>query len=214
VSVLTDVDLLRAIRGKHIAVSGLTGEEEPGGAVQPASIDLTLSSDLLGFPRAETLWRAIDPERPPTMEPRGWRDGAIELPPPPPNPTDEWESSPKAGLYYPLQYGEMILGSTAERLTIGRNHVGRIEGKSTLGRLGLFVHVSAGWIDCGWGAGSPMPITLELLNMGPGPFILRPGMKIAQLAVYNVSTTSALGYGHERLGSKYDGSYGTVGARP
>lgn len=210
-SVLSDHDLLRALKARTLHVGGLTGDEEPGGAIQPASIDLTLSHDLKGFRRSETLWRAIDPENPPVMEPRGWVDGSIE---PPADMPDGWSGLPTDGLYYPLQYGEMILGSTDEAIEIGRNHVGRIEGKSTLGRLGLFVHVSAAWIDPGWGSGMAGPITLELVNMGPGPFILRPGMKIAQLTVLSLSSTAILGYGAEALGSHYAHSWGTTGAAP
>lgn len=202
-SILSDVDLLLALREGEIRVGKLTGREEPGGAIQPASIDLTLGTELLGFPRAGT-GDVIDPERPPEMEPRGWRSSYAVVPG-----EDERD-------YYPLQYGEMILASTAERIGIGRSVVGAVEGKSTLGRLGLFVHITAHYIDPGWGGHAPMggaPITLELLNMAPGPILLRPGMKIAQLVVYRASRTSALGYGNARLGSHYADSAGPVGAR-
>lgn len=210
-SVLSDYDLVRAIQAKAIYVDGLHGVEVVGGVIQPASIDLHLGDELLGFPRAETLTVPIDPQSPPVMEERGWRDAELELGSAPEGVRGGY---PATGLYYPLQYGEMVLARTAERIGVGRNHVGRIEGKSTLGRLGLFVHVSAAWIDPGWGSDDPSPITLELVNLAPGPLILRPGMPIAQLTVMNLSSTAILGYGHEALGSHYAGSVGAVGAAP
>lgn len=196
-SILTDRSLLRAIRERELEVSGLTGDETPGGVVQPSSIDLHLGDELLGFPRMET-GDVIDPESPPEMEPRGWKvdDAGRE--------------------FYPLQYGEMVLGATLERIRVGRNLAAQVDGKSTLGRLGLFVHITAGFIDPGWCSGESAPITLELLNMAPGPFILRPRMAISQLVVFRATTASALGYGHRRLTSHYADSgrsAGPIGAR-
>lgn len=212
-TILTDRSLLMAISHKAIGVDSLSGGERPGGIVQPASIDLHLGEHLTGFPMADTPNAIIDPENPPEMEPRPWRHN------------EEY------GDHYLLQYGEMVLGVTYERITISKGYVGQLEGKSSLGRLGLFVHITAGFIDPGWGVsrwaiwkgngvGKPpvggAPITLELLNMGPGQLLLRPRMKIAQLTIHTASAPAQHGYGHPAIGSHYADSGATdqpVGAR-
>lgn len=209
-TILTDRSLLMAISHKAIGVDSLSGGERPGGVVQPASIDLHLGEHLVGFPMADTPMAIVDPLNPPEMEPRGWLH------------------SDELGDHYLLKYGEMVLGATYERVAISRGYVGQLEGPSSLGRLGLFVHITAGFIDPGWGdnrrigeslSRTPMggaPITLELLNMGPHQLVLRPRMKIAQLVVHTGSAPAALAYGDERLGSKYANSGmtdGPVGAR-
>lgn len=212
-TILTDRSLISAVSHRAIRVSSLSGGERPGGVVQPASIELHLGDHLSGFPMEGTPLGVCDPLNPPQMEPRGWGHN------------DVW------GDHYLLQYGEMVLGATYERVAISRGYVGQLEGKSTLGRLGLFVHITAGYIDPGWGmvhesapefgrsATRPMggaPITLELLNMGPHQLLLRPRMPIAQLVVHSTSGPAAYGYGHPRMGSHYadSGAFeGPVGAR-
>jgi len=79
---------------------------------------------------------------------------------------------------YVLHPGEFILGVTEERVTLPANIVGKIEGKSSLGRLGLMVHVTAGFIDPGFRG----PVTLEMKNLLQVPIVLRPGKKICQIA--------------------------------
>lgn len=213
-TILTDRSLLTAVSHRAILVDSLSGGESPGGIVQPASIELHLGDHLTGFPLDGTPLAICDPESPPEMEPRGWQHN------------DVW------GDHYLLQYGEMVLGATRERIAISRGYVGQLEGKSTLGRLGLFVHITAGYIDPGWGEDrwaqykptdrprtSPVggaPITLELLNMGPHQLILRPRMPIAQLVVHSASAPAAYGYGHPRNNSHYADSGATdgpIGAR-
>jgi dCTP deaminase len=212
VTILTDRSLIQAVAHRAIRVSSLTGGESPGGLVQPASIELHLGEHLLGFPMKGAPLGVCDPENPPEMEPRGWAH------------SDFW------GDHYLLQYGEMVLGATYERVAISRGYVGQLEGKSTLGRLGLFVHITAGYIDPGWGSednrefggtGRALlggaPITLELLNMGPHQLLLRPGMPIAQLIIHSAIAPAVFGYGHPRNNSHYadSGSWdGPVGARP
>lgn len=208
-TILTDRALISAVSNRTLLVSSLSGGERPGGVIQPASIELHLGEHLSGFPMDSTPLAICDPLNPPEMEPRGWQHN------------DVW------GDHYLLQYGEMVLGATAERVALSRGYVGQVEGKSTLGRLGLFVHITAGYIDPGWGELKPLPpkqfarvggapITLELLNMGPHQLVLRPGMPIAQLIVHSTSHPAAYGYGHPRMGSHYADSGetdGPVGAR-
>jgi dCTP deaminase len=103
------------------------------------------------------------------------------------------------GKRYRLQAGDFVLATTKESIAFGPGHGGRLEGKSSLGRLGLTIHVTAGFFDPGF-AGYP---TLELVNHLPVPIIVYPGMPIAQMSVFALSTHSDRPYGHEDLTSKY-----------
>ena len=100
-----------------------------------------------------------------------------------------------------LHPGEFVLGSTLERIGVPDDLVGRIEGKSSLGRLGLIIHSTAGFIDAGFDG----HITLELANMANLPITVYPGMRIAQLSFMTLSTPADHPYGSSRLGSKYQG---------
>ena len=101
--------------------------------------------------------------------------------------------------------GEFVLGSTQEKLTLPNYIVSRLEGKSSLGRLGLIVHCTAGYIDPGWTEGQ---ITLELSNAANLPIRLRPGMKIGQLSFAKMTGPAEVPYGDPRLNSKYQGQQG------
>ncbi len=102
-----------------------------------------------------------------------------------------------------LNPGEFVLGSTLERVAIGRGLVARLEGKSSLGRLGLLIHSTAGFIDPGWDG----HITLELSNVANLPIAIYPGMKIGQISFLHMTTPASVGYGDE-IGSKYKGQRG------
>jgi len=106
-----------------------------------------------------------------------------------------------------LHPGEFVLGSTAERVAIPADLVGRIEGKSSLGRLGLLIHTTAGFVDAGWDG----QLTLEFSNVASLPITLYPGMKIGQVSFIRMSTPADNPYGKSELGSKYQGQ---VGPRP
>lgn len=106
-----------------------------------------------------------------------------------------------------LHPGEFVLGSTAERVAIPADLVGRIEGKSSLGRLGLLIHTTAGFVDAGWDG----QLTLEFSNVASLPITLYPGMKIGQISFMRMSTDADNPYGAGVLGSKYQGQ---VGPRP
>ena len=98
-----------------------------------------------------------------------------------------------------LHPGEFVLGSTMERVEMPDDLVGRIEGKSSLGRLGLMVHSTAGYVDPGFHG----RFTLELANIATLPILLWPEMKIGQLSVMDLSTPADRPYGSPGLGSKY-----------
>ena len=103
-----------------------------------------------------------------------------------------------------LHPGEFVLGSTAERVAIPSNLVGRIEGKSSLGRLGLLIHTTAGFVDAGWDG----QLTLEFSNVANLPITLYPGMKIGQISFIRMTTEADNPYGSGVLGSKYQGQTG------
>jgi dCTP deaminase len=103
-----------------------------------------------------------------------------------------------------LHPGEFVLGATLERLGLPDDLVARLDGKSSLGRLGLQVHSTAGLADPGFEG----QITLELSNVASLPIAIYPGMRIAQLVFERLTTPADAPYGHDRLGSKYQGQSG------
>jgi dCTP deaminase len=108
-----------------------------------------------------------------------------------------------------LHPGEFVLGSTAERIGVPDDLVARIEGKSSLGRLGLIIHSTAGFIDAGFDG----HITLELTNIATLPITLYPGMKIGQVSFMRMTTPADNPYGKGARGSKYQGQRGPTPSR-
>jgi dCTP deaminase len=108
-----------------------------------------------------------------------------------------------------LHPGEFVLGSTHEKVSLPDDLVGRIEGKSSLGRLGLLIHSTAGFIDAGFSG----HITLELSNVANLPITLYPGMKIGQVSFLRMTTPADVPYGSARVGSKYQGQRGPTPSR-
>ena len=179
--ILSDGTLRNLIDQNHIVIDPY----DPG-SVQPASVDLHLHSDLLLFEKDEIDY--IDPyyEQPMVAH----------------------EAKKHSGFL--LQPQEFALGSTIEAVGVPNGLVGRLEGKSSLARLGLLVHITAGFIDPGW---KPAQITLELVNLAPRPIALREGMKIAQISFYSADQLSDKPYGHADLGSKYQGQAGPTASK-
>jgi dCTP deaminase len=103
-----------------------------------------------------------------------------------------------------LHPGEFVLGSTYEVITLPDDIAGRLEGKSSLGRLGLLTHSTAGFIDPGFSG----HVTLELSNVANLPIKLWPGMKIGQLALFRLSSPAEHPYGSSVYGSRYQGQRG------
>ena len=108
-----------------------------------------------------------------------------------------------------LHPGEFVLGSTLERIRLPDDLVARLEGKSSLGRLGLLIHSTAGFIDPGWDG----HVTLELSNVANLPITIYPGMKIGQLSFVQLSEPAESPYGAGELGSKYQGQRGPTPSR-
>ncbi len=108
-----------------------------------------------------------------------------------------------------LHPGEFVLGSTLERVALPDDLVARIEGKSSLGRLGLLIHSTAGFIDAGFDG----HVTLELANVASLPITIYPGMKIGQISFMEMSTPAERPYGKGATGSKYQGQRGPTPSR-
>jgi len=117
-------------------------------------------------------------------------------------------SIPEDGVFM-LHPGEFVLGSTLERIAVPDDLVGRVDGKSSLGRLGLIIHSTAGFIDPGFDG----HITLELTNIATLPITLYPNMKIGQISYMHMTTPAEHPYGSGARGSKYQGQRGPTPSR-
>ena len=147
--------------------------------VQPASVDIRLDGRFLVFRNYK--YSCIDPKAP--------QQDLTEM-------IEVADDEP-----FIVHPGEFILGSTVERIGLGSDIAAQLGGKSSLGRLGLIVHATAGFIDPGF-EGS---VTLELSNVANLPIRLYPGMKVGQISFFAMTTAADRPYGHPSLGSKYKG---------
>ena len=173
--ILSDRDIRLCLQKGELRIEPLNGEE-----IQPASIDLKLASRLRIF--SALPGQDIDPDNPEETAPTV----PVDIPP---------------GKTFRLMPGQFILGSTIEKVWMPTNIVGRIEGKSSLGRLGLLIHATAGYVDPGW-IGN---LTLEISNGSTNPILLRPQMRIAQLALLQATSPAENPYGSANLNSRYQG---------
>jgi dCTP deaminase len=108
-----------------------------------------------------------------------------------------------------LHPGEFVLGSTLERVSLPNDLVARLEGKSSLGRLGLLIHSTAGYVDPGWDG----YLTLELSNVANLPITIYSGMKIGQISFFRLTTEAEVPYGSRSTKSKYQGQHGPTASR-
>jgi len=108
-----------------------------------------------------------------------------------------------------LHPGEFVLGSTFEVVTLPDDLAARLEGKSSLGRLGLLTHSTAGFVDPGFSG----HVTLELSNVATLPIKLWPGMKVGQLCFFRLSSPAENPYGSAKHGSRYQGQRGPTASR-
>ena len=114
-----------------------------------------------------------------------------------------------SGGQFALHPGEFVLGSTLERVALPDDLVGRLEGKSSLGRVGLIIHSTAGYIDPGFEG----QITLELSNVATVPILLYPGMRVAQISFLTMTTPAERPYASPGLESHYQGQTGPTESR-
>ncbi len=172
--VLSDRTIKEEIANKRIVIDPLNVED-----IQPASIDVHLDSDLLVFRNS----------RKPYIDIKKDVGDLTDL-----EKIDE--DNP-----FVLHPGEFVLASTLEHIEIPNDVVARLEGKSSLGRIGLLIHSTAGYVDPGWKG----HLTLELSNVANLPITLYRGMKIGQISFLRLTSASDNVYGSEKLGSKYQG---------
>jgi len=179
---LSDRDLAAAVADGHLRVDPY----EPV-LVQPSSIDVRLDRWFRVF--NNHLYTHIDPAT--------RQDDLTTL-------LEVADGQP-----FVLHPGEFVLASTYEVVTLGDQLAGRLEGKSSLGRLGLLTHSTAGFIDPGFSG----HVTLELSNVANLPIMLWPGMKIGQLCIFRLSSPAEHPYGSAMYGSRYQGQRGPTASR-
>jgi len=102
-----------------------------------------------------------------------------------------------------IRSGQLVLGVTLEKVAVPKDLVASIEGRSSIARMGVFIHISSGHVNPGSGSRNPIPVTLEILNMNPAPVKLYPGMRVCQLLFYAMD--KAVSRGYDDLGGKYAG---------
>src|SRR3954464_6142456 len=155
--------------------------------LQPSSVDV----------RVDRYFRVFHNNRYPYIDVREEQEDLTEL-------VEVDEGTP-----FILHPGEFVLGSTLERVRLPDDLVARLEGKSSLGRLGLLIHSTAGFVDAGWDG----HLTLELSNVPNLPIALYPGMKIGQISFFEMTTAAEHPYGSTQKGSKYQGQRGPTPSR-
>lgn len=178
---LSDRDLKAEITAERVRV-----EPYDPGMIQPSSIDV----------RLDKFFRVFENHRYPHIDPAEEQTDLTRL----------IEAGDEAFILHP---GEFVLGSTYEVVTLPDDIAGRLEGKSSLGRLGLLTHSTAGFIDPGFSG----HVTLELSNVATLPIKLWPGMKIGQLCLFRLSSPAEHPYGSSVYGSRYQGQRGPTPSR-
>jgi dCTP deaminase len=182
VSVLSDGTIRRLVQEGRIRIDPW----DPG-MLQPASVDLRLGRSFLVFENHKVT--------------------AIDLADPPSGLTEKVEVGPDES--FVIHPGEFVLGRTEEHVELADDLVARIEGKSSLGRIGLIVHATAGFVDPGFKG----TLTLEITNLTRVPIVLWPGKPIAQLSFIGLDRPAERPYGHPELGSHYHGQVDATESR-
>ncbi len=173
--ILSDTDIKKALDSGKITVDPLFPN-----SLQPASIDLHLGAEFLIFKTSQHV--CIDPKEP--------LDALME------------EVTIDENRQFIIHPGEFALGLTYETVGVAEDMVGRLEGKSSLGRIGIIIHATAGYLD----PGNKLKMTLELHNISPLPVKLYFKMPIAQLSFTPLSSVAENAYGKDGLNSKYFGA--------
>jgi dCTP deaminase len=155
--------------------------------LQPSSVDV----------RVDRYFRVFRNNRYPYIDVKEEQEGLTEL-------LEIDDETP-----FVLHPGEFVLGSTLERIALPDDLVARLEGKSSLGRLGLLIHSTAGFIDPGWDG----HVTLELSNVANLPITIYHGMKIGQISFMQMTEPAETPYGASSIGSKYKGQQGPTASR-
>lgn len=179
---LSDRDLRKELASGRLAIDPCDEA-----MVQPSSVDV----------RLDRFFRVFNNTRYTHIDPSQQQDDLTSL-------VESGDEEP-----FVLHPGEFVLGSTFETVRLPDDLAGRLEGKSSLGRLGLLTHSTAGFIDPGFEG----HITLELSNVANLPITLWPGMKIGQLCLFRLSSAAEHPYGSSAAGSRYQGQRGPTPSR-
>ncbi len=180
--ILSDRDIRVAIEAGRIVIDPFTPD-----AIQPSSVDLHVDRRFRVFRNNRYPFIDVRTDQPDLTE-------LVEI---------------DAEQPFILHPGEFVLGSTLERVALPDDLVARLEGKSSLGRLGLLIHSTAGYVDPGWDGN----LTLELSNVANLPITLYYGMKIGQISFQRMSSPVEVAYGDDRIGSKYRGQTDPTASR-
>lgn len=179
---LSDRDIRAELESGRVALAPY----EPA-MLQPSSVDV----------RLDRFFRLFDNHKYPVIDPAAEQPDLTRL-------VEVDGAEP-----FVLHPGEFVLGSTYEKVTLPDDVAARLEGKSSLGRLGLLTHSTAGFIDPGFTG----HVTLELSNVATLPILLWPGMKIGQLCFFRLTSPTENPYGSAAYGSRYQGQRGPTASR-
>ena len=179
---MSDRDIRASIEAGQISLEPLEM-----GLLQPSSFDV----------RLDRFFRLFDNHKYPYIDPAEQQDDLTRL------------IEVKSDEAFILHPGEFVLGSTFEFVTLPNDVAARLEGKSSLGRLGLLTHSTAGFVDPGFKG----HVTLELSNTATLPIKLWPGMKIGQLCFFKLTSPSEFPYGSDKYSSRYQGQRGPTASR-
>mgnify|MGYP001818505508 CR=1 FL=1 len=180
--IFSDKTIKEAIAAGRVVIDPFDPE-----MVQPSSVDL----------RCDYSFRVFENHRHPLIDPKAPQEDMTTL-------VEASEEEP-----FILHPGEFVLGATLETVGLADDIVARLEGKSSLGRLGLLIHSTAGFIDPGFKG----QVTLELSNVANLPIAIYPGMKIGQVSFYELTNPAEYPYGSVGAGSKYQGQQGPTASR-
>jgi dCTP deaminase len=183
--ILSDADILRRLEEGDLVVDPL---DDVDMQVQPASVDLRLGREFLEFQRTNI----------PCIHPNSQQEVSDYVS----------ETVVEDGEEFILHPGDFVLGTTLERVEIPPDLIAHVQGRSSMGRLAIVIHATAGIIDPGYRG----QITLELSNLGAAPVALTPGMRISQIILTELTSPAERPYGSER-GSKYQDQAGPQASR-
>lgn len=199
-TILADRDIRNELNKQYLVVEPIDSDVQ----IQPASLDIRLGKNFISYgrPRQGLLRRFLDwvlrePRSPKT--PLDHKD---------PDTLHTHRIAVLDGARLRLEPEEFILGHTLERVEIPNYLVAQVEGRSSIGRLGITVHITAGYIDPGFRG----HITLEIKNCSPRPVYLDPGMRIGQLVFTQLKTFAEEPYG-VKPGGKYQNSEGVISSK-
>jgi dCTP deaminase len=203
--ILSDGDIRRRLEKGDLVVEPL---DDPEIQIQPASLDMRLGREFLEF--KNTNLPCIHPTNGPEVSEyvsttRVGHPGQSQLSEYAPEAEADHTIDQDEFILHP---GDFVLGTTKERVELPDDLIAHVEGRSSLGRLAIVVHATAGIVDPGYEG----QITLELSNLGKAPVALKPDMRVSQLTFTELKNRAELPYGEER-GSKYQGQTGPQASR-